>query len=73
MIHCKICGKPILATKFWCAENGDAYHEKCALSIGAVHVEEWLIVKGRCLWKHDYTKEELQEIVERLLNKNEIE
>lgn len=74
MVHCKVCGLPILATRYWCSEHGEAYHKECAKKRGYKLVEGWLINgDGDCLWKRDYDKEELQEIVERLLDGNEAE
>ena len=74
MVHCKVCGKPILATKYWDNGYGKSYHKECAKKRGYKLVEGWLINnKGDCLWKRDYDKEELQEVVERLLDGNETE
>lgn len=68
MVHCKVCGLPILATRYWCSEHGEAYHKECAKKRGYKLVEGWLINgEGDCLHRRDYDKGELQEVVERLL------
>lgn len=75
MYHCKVCGLPILATRYWCSEHGEVYHKECAMSCGYEIIDGYLANRKThdTLQMRDYNKGELQEVVERLLDGNETE